>query len=69
MAQQTGQSVTIEQLIQQLSDRFATAHLDYGHGTDNPVDEAAWLVFAHLDLSHDEAPAVHERTVSSQATH
>jgi len=40
------------------------AALSYGHGTDNPVDEAAWLVFARLDLSHDDASSAYQRTVT-----
>jgi ribosomal protein L3 glutamine methyltransferase len=56
----------IEQLIRQTADRFAAAELTYGHGTDNPVDEAAWLLFAHLGLSHDDAPGVYSRPVSGR---
>jgi len=54
----------VEQLIRQISDRFAAAALSYGHGTDNPVDEAAWLVFARLGLSHDDAPSAYQRPVT-----
>jgi ribosomal protein L3 glutamine methyltransferase len=54
----------VEQLIRQICDRFATAALSYGHGTDNPVDEAAWLVFAKLGLSHDDAPSAYQRPVT-----
>ena len=65
MAPESEQTVNVEQLIQHYADRFAAAELSYGHGTDNPVDEAAWLVFAHLGLHHDEAPAAYQRTVAA----
>jgi len=65
MAPEPDKRVNVEQLIRRFSDRFTAAHLSYGHGTDNPVDEAAWLVFARLGLSHDDAPAVYERTVDA----
>ncbi len=57
------QHVTVEQLIRQIGEQFAAAGLNYGHGTDNAFDEAAWLVFALLGLSHDDAPAAYARTV------
>ena len=58
--------MNVEQLIRQTAGRFAAAGLSYGHGTDNPVDEAAWLVFAHLGLSHDEAPEAYARTLTAR---
>jgi ribosomal protein L3 glutamine methyltransferase len=65
MAPESEQPVNVEQLIQRYADRFAAAQLSYGHGTDNPVDEAAWLVFAQLGLRHDDAPTAYQRVVDA----
>jgi len=65
MAQTSDHPVNVEALIREIAGRFAAADLDFGHGTDNAVDEAAWLVFAHLGLSHDDVPAVYERPVKA----
>jgi ribosomal protein L3 glutamine methyltransferase len=64
MTQARNKPHNVEQLIRQISGRFAAATLSYGHGTDNPVDEAAWLVFARLGLSHDDAPSAYQRSVT-----
>ncbi len=56
--------MNVEQLIRRVADRFAGENLYFGHGTDNPTDEAAWLVFARLCLNHADAPAVYAREVS-----
>ena len=63
MAAQSTQRVTVAELIGDYADRFEAAGLCYGHGTECALDEAAWLVFAALGLSHDEAPAAYERVV------
>jgi len=65
MAQTSEHPANIEALIRQIADRFGAAELSFGHGTDNAVDEAAWLVFAHLGLSHDDVPGIYERPVEA----
>lgn len=61
----TRQRVSVEQLIRDIAARFAEAELSYGHGTDNATDEAAWLVFATLGLSHDDVPGVYAKSVAN----
>src|SRR5205823_5357004 len=46
-------SLTLAELIERTAARFAAASLFYGHGTDNPRDEAAWLVVRALGLAFD----------------
>ena len=43
---------TVGQLIEQVAAKFAAADLYYGHGTDNPGDEAAALIFHVMELDH-----------------
>ena len=57
---------SVEQLIRQIAAQFDRAGLSYGHGTDNPTDEAAWLVFAQLDLDHSDAAAAYAREVTAE---
>ena len=52
--------MTLAELIARVERRFAGASLHYGHGTNNPHDEAAWLVLRGLGLPFDadlSAPA------------
>lgn len=44
-------TLNIEQAIHYAARQFKDAELCYGHGTDNPWDEAAWLVLHALGLS------------------
>jgi ribosomal protein L3 glutamine methyltransferase len=47
--------LTAGELIERIAARLAAAPLYYGHGTDNPRDEAAWLVLRGLGLPFDAA--------------
>lgn len=47
--------MTVGEYITALAERFAAEELFYGHGTDNALDEAYYLVFAALRLDFGEA--------------
>ncbi len=55
--------ITVEDLIRSLAGRFDAAGLTYGHGTEAPVDEAAWLVFGVLGLAHEDAASAYRQLV------
>jgi len=59
-------TATVEDSIRRIGRRFESAGLVYGHGTDNALDEAAYLVFAHLRLRHEDAEYAYGQPVSDQ---
>lgn len=67
MSVRSRKPVTVEQLIRRLAARFEAADLAYGHGTGNAVDEAAWLVFDRLGLSHEDPTAAYGQPVDEDS--
>ena len=57
---------TVGELVTWAERRLAGASLHYGHGTDNPLDEAGALVFHALGIPHDEAPLAYGRAVGAK---
>lgn len=57
---------TVAGLIQFVAEDFAAADLVYGHGTDNAIDEAAYLVFSVLRLDHGNAAQEYGRAVAAE---
>jgi ribosomal protein L3 glutamine methyltransferase len=49
--------------VSNVADQFERSSLTYGHGTDNAIDEAAYLVFAVLELDHSIAESEYAKEV------
>ncbi len=59
-------SATVAKLIETIACDFAAGQLIYGHGTDNALDDAAYLVFAVMNLNHDDAAAAYRLVVTPE---
>jgi ribosomal protein L3 glutamine methyltransferase len=56
----------VGELLERATDRLSRARLHYGHGTENPRDDAAALVFHALGLAHESAPASYRLPVTGR---
>ncbi len=59
-------TLVLRDCIEDTSERFAQADLFYGHGTDNPWDEAVYLVFSALGVSFLEEDSVMRRVITAE---
>jgi ribosomal protein L3 glutamine methyltransferase len=55
----------IDEYLQNLITRFTRAELAFGHGTDNPQDEAVYLLYCSLGLDFDGPAAQLQRELTT----
>jgi len=57
---------TVRKAIEQIAGQFEKAGLFYGHGTDNALDEAAWLVLFVAELPYDSPDSHYDQVLSNE---
>ena len=55
--------INVESLIRETADRFIGSDITYGHGTDNAIDEAAYLIFGYFDLDHSNPQLAYSKRI------
>ncbi|MCU7958969.1 MAG: 50S ribosomal protein L3 N(5)-glutamine methyltransferase [gamma proteobacterium symbiont of Bathyaustriella thionipta] len=57
---------SLQDAIRQIAGRFEKAGLHYGHGTDNALDEAAWLVLAIAETGYELTEKDYQKILSAE---
>ncbi|MCW8846259.1 MAG: 50S ribosomal protein L3 N(5)-glutamine methyltransferase [Gammaproteobacteria bacterium] len=58
--------ITVEELIRQMAEELDRSGVFLGHGTDDPIDEAAFMVFHVMGLDHAEGEQAYIREVPEE---
>jgi ribosomal protein L3 glutamine methyltransferase len=58
--------VKLDTYIDDVAARFAAADLSYGHGTDNPFDEAVYLIYCLLGIDFESSISSVNRAITEE---